>query len=150
MSDTDTTARQPLILPALRPVYGALDTISETILRVAAGVALVAHGWPKIQDPTGAAGVFERMGLAPAGLLSVLLSCVEFFGGILLILGLLTRPAAAAALVVLLGTVWFHWVTLGQGYGGAELSILWSAILLFFAVRGANAHSVDARIGKAF
>ncbi|MFA7432872.1 MAG: DoxX family protein [Gemmobacter sp.] len=150
MSDTDTTARQSLIIPALRPVYAGLETISETLLRVAAGVALVVHGWPKIQNPTGSSGVFETMGLGPAGLLSVLLAAVEFFGGILLILGLLTRPAAAAALIVLLGTVWFHWVTLGQGYGGAELSILWSAMLFFFAVRGGNAHSVDARIGKAF
>jgi len=50
---------------------------------------------------------------------------------------------------VLLVTVWFHWVTMGQGFSGAK-SILWAAIQLFFVIRGSNLHSVDARIGKAF
>ena len=36
------------------------------------------------------------------------------------------------------------------GYSGAEKSILWAAIFLFFAIRGGNRHAVDARIGKEF
>lgn len=51
---------------------------------------------------------------------------------------------------MLLVTVWFHWVTMGQGFSGAEKSLLWAAILSFFVIRGGNRHSVDARIGKAF
>ena len=51
---------------------------------------------------------------------------------------------------MLLVTVWFHWVSMGQGFSGAEKSLLWSAMLLFFVIRGGNRHSVDARIGKAF
>jgi putative oxidoreductase len=62
----------------------------------------------------------------------------------------LTRPASFAAMIVLLVTVWFHWVTMDQGFAGAEKSILWAAIFLFFAVRGGNRHSVDARLGKEF
>lgn len=49
-----------------------------------------------------------------------------------------------------LATVRFHWITMGQGFSGAEKSLLWAAILLFFVIRGCNRHSVDARIGKAF
>lgn len=52
--------------------------------------------------------------------------------------------------VRLLVTVWFHWVTYGQGLSGAEKSLLWAAILLFFVIRGGNRHSVDAPIRKAF
>jgi uncharacterized membrane protein YphA (DoxX/SURF4 family) len=37
-----------------------------------------------------------------------------------------------------------------QGFSGAEKSLLWAAILLFFVIRGGNRQSVDARIGKAF
>ena len=85
---------------------------------------------------------------APFGLCC--LACTEFFGGIFIAIGLLTRPAAFAGLFVLLVTVWFHWVTMGQGFSGAEKSLLWAAILLFFVIRGGNRHSVDARIGKAF
>ena len=51
---------------------------------------------------------------------------------------------------ILLVTVYFHWIQLGQGYGGAEKSILWAAIMFFFVIRGGNAHSVDAKLGRAF
>ena len=51
---------------------------------------------------------------------------------------------------VLLVTVWFHWITMGQGYQGAEKSIIWAAVFFFFVIRGGNRHSVDARIGWAF
>jgi putative oxidoreductase len=81
---------------------------------------------------------------------SPLLAATEFFGGILLILGLLTRPAAFATMIVLVTTIYAHWVLMDQGWSGAELSILWSAILLFFVMRGGNRFSLDAMIGRQF
>ena len=72
------------------------------------------------------------------------------FGGILLAIGLLTRPAAFAATIVLLVTVYFHWVQLDQGFSGAEKSLLWAAMTFFFVIRGGNSQSVDARLKKTF
>jgi putative oxidoreductase len=92
----------------------------------------------------------EGLGFYPGAFWSPLLAATEFFGGILIALGLLTRPAAFAGMIVLLVTVWFHWVTMGQGFSGAEKSLLWAAALAFFVVRGGNRHSIDARLGKAF
>lgn len=92
----------------------------------------------------------EGLGFFPGLLWSPLLAATEFFGGLLITLGLLTRPAAAAATIVLLVTVWFHWITLSQGYDGAEKSILWASIMAFFVIRGGKAHSVDAHIGREF
>ena len=140
---------QTLLVPRLGRVYGLLDDAVETVLRVTAGLVLVTHGLGKIGDPFGAAGMVEILCFYPGAFWSLLLSCTEFFGGILIVFGLLTRPASLAAMFVLLVTVWFHWVTLGQGYPGAEKSILWAAIFFYFAIRGGNRHSVDARIGKA-
>lgn len=142
--------RQRLVLPGMAGVYARLDELVETILRVAAGVALVVHGSGKITNPFGAVGMVEGLGFYPGFLWSPLLAATEFFGGVLLVIGLLTRPAAFATMIVLLVTVWFHWGVQGEGYMGAEKSILWAAILLFFAVRGGNRHSVDARLGRAF
>lgn len=142
---TETTGRR-LFIPALRGPYASLHDSAETILRVIAGAALVTHGLAKIADPFGAAGMVEGLGFYPGTFWSLLLSGTEFF----IALGLLTRPASVAAMFVLAVTVWFHWVTLGQGYEGAEKSILWTAIFLFFAVRGGNRHSVDARLGREF
>ena len=150
MSQTTETTRHRLIIPAFQGLYASAHEGVETLLRVVAGVALVTHGLGKIGDPFGAAGMVESLGFYPGVFWSPLLSFTEFFGGILIALGLLTRPASFAALFVLLVTVWFHWVTQGQGYGGAEKSILWSAIFLFFVIRGGNRHSVDARIGREF
>jgi putative oxidoreductase len=149
-SMTSDNPRSRLIIPALRPVYASLHGGIETLLRVIAGGMLAIHGSSKIVNPFGAAEMVEGLGFYPGVFWSPLLAFTEFFGGILLALGLLTRPAAFAGMVVLLVTVWFHWVTMGQGFSGAEKSILWAAALAFFAVRGGNRHSVDARLGKAF
>lgn len=139
-----------LIVPALGGIYSALHDWAETLLRVVAGLALVTHGAPKIVNPFGAVGMVESLGFYPGAFWAPLLAATEFFGGILIAIGLLTRPAAVAATVVLLVTVWFHWVVQDQGYSGAEKSILWAAIFIFFAIRGANRHSVDARLGRQF
>ncbi|WP_279482386.1 DoxX family protein [Aureimonas sp. SK2] len=146
---SNVTNRNTLVFPALGGLYARLDTVAETLLRVVCGLALVTHGFPKIMNPFGAVGMVEGLGFYPGVVWSPLLAATEFFGGLLLAVGFLTRPAAVAATIVLLVTVWFHWVTQGQGYSGAEKSILWTAITLFFAIRGGNAHSVDARIGRS-
>ena len=149
MSVTDAS-RGRLIIPAFGRLYSSLHDGVETLLRVVAGGFLTIHGSQKITNPFGAAEMVEGLGFYPGAFWSLLLSCTEFFGGILIAIGLLTRPAAFAGMFVLLVTVWFHWITVGQGFSGAEKSLLWAAILLFFVVRGGNRQSVDARIGKAF
>ena len=92
----------------------------------------------------------ESLGFYPGTFWSPLLSFTEFFSGILVAIGLLTRPASFAAMFILLVTVWFHWVSMDQGYSGAEKSILWAAIFFYFLIRGGNRHSVDARLGRQF
>lgn len=147
---TVSTSRPRAILPALEKIYLPLDTFAETLLRVLCGVLLVTHGYGKIVNPFGAVGMVESLGFYPGVFWSPLLAATEFFGGILIAIGLLTRPAAFAAMIVLLVTVYFHGIVQGEGLGGAEKSILWAAILFFFAVRGANSQSVDAKLGKQF
>lgn len=147
---TPEHSRQTLIIPALGGLYAKLHDGAETLLRVIAGGFLAVHGSSKIVNPFGAAEMVEGLGFYPGAFWSPLLSVTEFFGGILIALGLFTRPAAFAGMIVLLVTVWFHWVTMGQGFSGAEKSILWAAILAFFIIRGSNRQSVDARLAKTF
>ncbi|PBC05585.1 DoxX family protein [Mesorhizobium sp. WSM3860] len=149
LASTDTS-RTRLFVPALGGLYARLNNAAETLLRAVAGVFLAIHGSQKIVNPFGATEMVEGLGFYPGVFWSPLLACTEFFGGVFIAIGLVTRPAAFAGLIVLLVTVWFHWVTMGQGFSGAEKSLLWAAILAFFVIRGGNRHSVDARIGKAF
>lgn len=144
------TNRPRLIIPSLGGLYSKLSESAETILRVATGLLLATHGYGKILNPFGASGMVESLGFYPGAFWSPLLSATEFFGGILIAIGLFTRPAAFAGMIVLAVTVYFHGIVQGEGLGGAEKSILWTLILLFFAVRGANSHSVDAKIGRQF
>ena len=141
-------ANRSLFTPQLAPVYRALSPLADTWLRVVCGISLMVHGWPKIQNPMGAAGMVEGLGFAPGWLWSPMLAATEFFGGLLLILGSLTRFAAAGATVVLIVTAYFHWIVQAEGYRGAELSLIWGAATLFFAVHGAGRFSVDARLKK--
>ena len=151
MTDVTVSSSRPrAILPALEKIYLPLDGFAETLLRVLAGALLAVHGFGKITDPFGAIGMVEGLGFYPGVFWSPLLAATEFFGGILVAIGLVTRPAAFAGMIVLLVTVYFHWVVQGQGYGGSEKSILWAAIFFFFVIRGGNRHSVDARLGKEF
>ncbi|RWB23297.1 MAG: DoxX family protein [Mesorhizobium sp.] len=150
MSATTENSGRSLVIPALGGLYSALHDASETLLRAVAGIFLTIHGSQKITNPFGAAEMVEGLGFYPGAFWSVLLACTEFFGGIFIAIGFLTRPAAFAGLFVLLVTVWFHWVTMGEGFSGAEKSLLWAAILFFFVIRGGNRQSVDARIGRAF
>jgi putative oxidoreductase len=139
-----------LFIPALAPAYRSGHDLVETLLRVVAGLFFTIHGAGKIVDPFGAVQMVEGIGFYPGVFWSPLLAITEFFGGILLAIGLFTRPAAFAATIVLLVTVYFHWIQLGQGFSGAEKSLLWTAITLFFVFRGGNSQSVDARLKKTF
>lgn len=145
---TTKTQTPALIVPALDPLYARLAPLTQLWLRVISGVALMVHGWPKIQNPTGAADMVSGLGFAPGWLWSILLSVTEFTGGLLLAIGLLTRLAAAGTTIILLVTVYFHWIVLEQGYRGAELSLIWSAVTLTFFAKGGGRYSLDRVIGK--
>lgn len=148
MNTSPLSTGKPLVFPALAPLYAALTPLAFTWLRVICGLALMVHGWPKIQNPTGAAEMVAGIGFQPAAFWSVALAVTEFGGGLLLLLGLLTRLAAAGTTVILLVTVFFHWMQLDQGYRGAELSLIWSAVTFWFVAAGGGRFSLDRLIAR--
>jgi putative oxidoreductase len=136
-------SHERLLFAPLGTLYAQLVPIAIVLMRIAAGVALVMHGSGKIADPFRQVGMVESLGFHPGVFWSPLLAGTEFFGGILLAIGLLTRPAALSGMIVLLVTVWFHWVVRGEGYPGAEKSLLWAAICLYFVAHGGSYLAVD-------
>jgi putative oxidoreductase len=95
---------------------------------------------------------FASIGLDPAALLVNAVGLVEFAGGILIALGLLTRPAAVAATVTTATAALYFHLPLGfyVEEGGVEFSALWAVILLMIAVRGGGRISLDRLIGREF
>lgn len=152
------TATQPkLIVPAVGGIYEVGRTWGYPLMRFAVGLWLVPHGMQKLfgafgGNIEGTAGFFTKVGLEPALPLAYLVGVTEFFGGILVAIGLLTRPAAAAACIMLLVAA-FH-VHLGNGFfwtkGGYEYPLLWAVMMFAIFLQGGGARSLDARIGKEF
>ena len=147
---THYTTDTRLIIPTLQGLYAALAPLTVLFMRLIAGITFMVHGWPKILAPMGAVGMVEGLGFYPGWLWAPLLAATEFFGGLLLALGLLTRPAALATSIVLCVTTYFHWVVQAEGFSGAEKSLLWLAITLYFVAHGGGRLSVDRAMGKQF
>jgi putative oxidoreductase len=145
------------IIPALQPVTDALAEPAYALTRFVAGAFLVPHGMWKLFGITGGTRegmieFFASIGLEPAALLVNAVGLVEFVGGILIALGLLTRPAAlAAAITTGTAAIYFH---LPRGFyvepGGVEFAALWAVVLLMIAIRGGGRISLDRLIGREF
>ncbi len=142
-----------LYVPALGGLYGALRQFAEPILRIALGGVLIPHGCQKLFGMFGGMGLtangalFERLGYTPGMFWGTLVGCTELIGGILLVIGLFTRFAAAAVLIFMITAVHF---TSAKGFfwgaGGMEYPILIGAVALFFLIRGAGPWSVDHKV----
>jgi putative oxidoreductase len=146
----------------LRKLYATDDNTATVILRLVLGVVLFAHGAQKMLGWFGGYGFSATMGLftgmlhipAPLAFLAI---AVEFFGGLLLILGLLTRIAAfgiginmIVAILMVHGAFGFfmNWTGAQKGEG-FEYHLLVLATVVFLMIRGAGALSVDRALTVA-
>jgi putative oxidoreductase len=144
------------IIPFLAPLWAALTEPAYALLRFTAGAFLVPHGLWKLFGITGSReemlNFFVAIGLEPAWTIMIAVGLVEVIGGALIAIGLLTRPAALAAMVTT-GTaaLYFH---LQHGFyvdtGGVEFSALWAIVLLYIGIRGGGVISLDRAIGREF
>jgi len=120
------------------------------LVRVALGMVFVAHGWQKlaVNGVSGVATGFEQMGFPLPMLNAVIITAVEFGGGLLLIAGAGTRLVAALlAFAMLVATVVVH----GSGGfflpTGYEFALTLMLVSLALTQTGAGRYSVDARLG---
>ena len=117
----------------------------RSILRIMVGLLFLEHGTQKIFDFPARpnARPFELWTINP-GLAGVL----ELVGGILIVLGLFTRPVA----FILSGEMAFAYFMshaprgffpIGMGGNGGELAIVYCFVFLYFFFVGAGAWSLD-------
>jgi putative oxidoreductase len=77
-------------------------------VRVVVGIILMAHGAQKVFGAFGGpglSGVMGPQGPGGGGAIGLLVAIGEFFGGLGLLVGFLTRFSAAANLVIMLGAI---------------------------------------------
>jgi len=122
-----------------------------TVLRVIVGIVFLAHGWQKLFGFGfhGAAGAFAGMGIPLPAVSSAVVTLVELLGGAALVIGLLTRWAAALnGFDMIVAILLVH---LKNGFlkpGGFEhpLTLLGACIAL--VMLGPGAASVDGALAK--
>ena len=122
-----------------------LADVGLAVLRVVAGVAMaVNHGASKIRDPGQIIGGAEKLGFPAPTFFGWMAAISEFFGGILLALGLATRPAA-----LLLGCTMFTAAFVAHArdpFPRREPALLFLSIAVLFLLAGAGRYGVDALI----
>jgi putative oxidoreductase len=142
-----------------RKLFSTSNDFVLTIVRLVLGVTFFMHGAQKMLGWFGGYGFHGTMGFftqqvgipAPLAFLAI---CAEFFGGLGLLVGLLSRIAALgiiANMLVAIATVhhvngfFMNWT--GQQKGeGFEYHLLAIALAIVVLVRGSGAISIDRAI----
>lgn len=121
-------------------------SLGLAVLRIAAAAVFINHGYQKVFGFgfAGVTGAFTHMGVPLPGVTGPLIGVLEFFGGIALLLGFLTRPLALAFACDMLGAILFVQLKNGFSHFELEFMLLGSSAALFFT--GAGRFSVDALI----
>ena|SRR5437868_6443845 len=112
-------------------------------LRLVLGIIMVAHGYPKIfggihghMQMVGSLGLPPWLGYFSAG--------TEFFGGVLLMVGLLTRIVSIAFVIeMLVAIAKVHWKAGLTGQGGYQFPLACGVIAFALIFLGAGPLSLD-------
>ena len=121
------------------------DGRASLVVRLVAGVVLVSFSFGKFLRHGAEAAAFDRYGIPAPDAATYLVGAVELIGGVLLIIGLLTRPTALALAVNFAVAI----ATAGRIEGGPIHLGLAPALLvamLFLVWKGAGAPSLDRAI----
>jgi putative oxidoreductase len=134
------------------PNRSNMQSIAFAALRIVAGFMFACHGAQKLL------GWFNSPGQPPAFSQLWFGGVIELVGGILIALGLFTRPVALLASgTMAVAYFQFHWQVQHAGalserllpiVNKGEPAVLYCFVFLMFALSGAGAYSLDARRGR--
>lgn len=117
----------------------------RSILRIATGLLFLQHGTMKYFN-------FPPSDMSPSldGLMRTA-GAIELVGGVLIIIGLFTRPVAFICSGFAAAAYFMAHAPRGffPALNGGELAALYSFVFLYFACAGAGTWSADAARGKA-
>lgn len=141
--------------PSLLAPLDRLAVFGWPMVRIVTGLMLIPHGAQKLfgwfggHGLSGTGAFFESsLGMSPGVFWAGMAGGIEVLGGLALVFGLLTRPAALAVAGLLFVAMTVH---IPQGFfwnnGGIEYPLMWAILALAIFVRGGGAYSLDARFG---
>jgi len=133
-----------------------VSDISLFVIRLILGVIFIAHGYPKlfVWGIPGVTQFFSQLGIPFPGFFAVIVSLVEFFGGIALILGILSRWVGLLIAINMIGATLFAKLKVGliapfdKPGVGFELDLALFGCALAILVFGPGAISVELGLLK--
>lgn len=130
------------ITPASKLADAAL-----TLLRIAAGLMMAAfHGWGKLPPSADLVQGVESMGFPLPTVFAWAAGLSEFVGGILLAIGLCTRPAAFFIACTMIVAAFI--VHRADPLAAREMAILYLGVSLVFLANGAGRFGFDPALRK--
>lgn len=127
-----------------------LQPIALIALRLVVGAIMIAHGYGKVFHGGLAQHVHRVESLGLPGWLAYPSAFTEFLGGILLILGVLTRFVSSLVLIDMLVAIWkVHWKNGMFAKGGYEFPLTLATIAFALILFGAGPIALDAVWGKS-
>jgi putative oxidoreductase len=140
----------------LNTILATNNSFSQLALRLPLGIIFAAHGAQKLFGWFGGYGLegtgqwMASIGLEPGVLMAALSGSAEFFGGVALIIGLLTRPAALVLAVTMLVAIFSVHINNGlfMSNNGYEFGLALLAGTVSLLISGAGRASVDKLLAK--
>lgn len=132
--------------------------LAPLALRIPVGIIYMAHGSQKLFGWNGGYGLqgtgqwMDSIGIHPGVLMAGLAGSGEFFGGLLLLVGLLTRPAAAVTAFTMLVAIFSVHISHGLflSNGGYEYGLALFAASLSLLFSGQGKFAIDNALVKKF
>lgn len=132
---------------AFGSIFGLQLDVASLVLRVTLGGVFMFHGYPKLKDLGKGTGQWLKSVGLPASI-GLVAGIAEFFGGIVVLIGIFTTIVAALFVIWTAGLVWVSIAKIKKKFaGGYELDLLLLAIALVLFVIGGGVFSVDHLIG---
>jgi putative oxidoreductase len=138
-----------ILLPARIASY--FSWAGSLLMRLIVGYVFMLTGWSKLNNLAQVTENFIGWGIPFPSILTPFVSCVEFFGGVMLMLGLFTRiPAAVLAVVMVVAIRSAKWgdVDSLETLLGFEEATYFAAFM-WLAVAGPGAASLDRLLVNA-
>ena len=131
-------------------IFPSVPDAAALVGRIALGALFLVHGVPKIRDLQKPVGWVKSTGWPGGEIFAVLFSLLEFFGGIALIVGLLTQFVAFLFFLEMIATTIFSITKLQKKLVlGYELDLAYAAFALVLSFLGPGALSLDRILGIA-
>lgn len=131
--------------------FGGKKEIGLLTVRIVLGVILLLAGYQKlfVYGISGVSNSFAGMGLVGAPVLGFLVSILEFFGGVAILLGVFTRLLSLWVIVQFtLITVWVKPVLLDKGWADVRIDLTLAALGVLILTHGVGPVALAERVFK--